>query len=247
MLSADWVKMCIAEGRLLPDAPYRVVRSQELGVADFFSFPSSSSSASVSFLDASEAESANVGGSAKKGEHNMRRRLRAPSLSTLGPLTGRSDRGDHTSNLFKTASREGKDKKKENVEILRGKGADVAPGSSTAVNKGADLLARRGSYRDRDVHGRVFDGCKEGKSVIDLSCLESGGGTKVTDRVGPKRYEASLSNVFSSEETAARPEKPLLEALGAAVGKRSRDDASHGTPRRIRKIATASRLTLDCT
>ncbi|CAM9735198.1 unnamed protein product, partial [Ectocarpus sp. 4 AP-2014] len=41
----DWVNRCIAEGKLLPDAPFRVVRSQKLGMDNFFG---SSSSAPVS-------------------------------------------------------------------------------------------------------------------------------------------------------------------------------------------------------
>lgn len=34
---ADWLTCCIAERRLLPDAPFRVVRSQKLGIDHFFS------------------------------------------------------------------------------------------------------------------------------------------------------------------------------------------------------------------
>lgn len=32
----DWILNCIRQGRLLPDAPFRVVRSQELGIENFF-------------------------------------------------------------------------------------------------------------------------------------------------------------------------------------------------------------------
>lgn len=40
---SDWLNRCIAEGKLLPDAPFRVVRSQKLGMGNFFGSPSSSS------------------------------------------------------------------------------------------------------------------------------------------------------------------------------------------------------------
>ncbi|CAM9743267.1 unnamed protein product [Pylaiella littoralis] len=48
----DWLSRCIEEGKLLPDAPFRVVRSQKLGMDKFLgsssSPPSSSSSSSSS-------------------------------------------------------------------------------------------------------------------------------------------------------------------------------------------------------
>lgn len=36
-IATDWIPRCIREGRLLPDAPFRIVRSQKLRVDDFFS------------------------------------------------------------------------------------------------------------------------------------------------------------------------------------------------------------------
>lgn len=213
--------MCIAEGRLLSDVPYRVVRSQKLGVTDFFCASSSSSSASVSSLQASGDECADIGDIAKQDDQNGRRRL-----PTLGSLIGQSGRGDHE----KADSREGKGNKREDNGIRTGKGIDVASRASTAVNRDADFVARRGSYRGVDGHGHgQGHGGKEGENVIDLSCLGSSGPTKVTDHVWPKCYEASLSS----------------EGKG---GKRSRDDTRHGSPRRTRKIATSSSsLTLNCT
>ncbi|CAM9527930.1 unnamed protein product [Ectocarpus fasciculatus] len=37
----DWLNRCIAEGKLLPDAPFRVVRSQKLGMDNYFGSSSS--------------------------------------------------------------------------------------------------------------------------------------------------------------------------------------------------------------
>lgn len=217
------MKICIAEGRLLPDAPYRVVHSQKLGVSNYFF-----ASASVSSLHASEDEYTDVGGCAKQ-EHNVRRVM--PLLEQS--LTGQRGRGDRSSNLLKAASREGKGADVASGsstavnrdayrgrDIRRGKGADVASGSSTEVNRDA--------YRGRDGHGRAFDGGEEGKFVIDLSCYGSGGAANVTNHAWPNGYEVP----------------PSSDGKG---GKRGRDDACHGTPRRNRKMPTSSRLTLNCT
>ncbi|CAM9294191.1 unnamed protein product, partial [Ectocarpus fasciculatus] len=37
----DWLNRCIAAGKLLPDAPFRVVRSQKLGMDNYFGSSSS--------------------------------------------------------------------------------------------------------------------------------------------------------------------------------------------------------------
>ncbi|CAM9469215.1 unnamed protein product [Scytosiphon promiscuus] len=132
----DWLNRCIEEGKLLPDAPFRVVRSQKLGMGNFFA---SSSSASPYCRDSSKGSS-NDGQKENKREEKSKRRRSFPG-KTPAVITGDVVDG-------RKAEKRRRDQRGLSVGEAKGE-----CGATVAVITGDVVDGRKGEKRRRDQRG----------------------------------------------------------------------------------------------
>lgn len=199
---ADWLLRCMAEGKLLPDAPFRVVRSQKLGMDNFFSSGDASSEkekrreGGKRMLPGTPA----TGGSKERRRGEGRGRHREKGRPELAAAAATAAAAAATSSS--TSNRN-----------VRGRGAPtVGPGtsSSTFCTKG-------------DV-GRTCSGRGSGSYSSSSSCKENG------DAVGaaapPDRGSSNKDSIRHLSEVA-QEESGLHSSRSnhaTAARKRSRDN-----------------------
>lgn len=184
---ADWLNRCIAEGKLLSDVPFRVVRSQKLGMGNFFESSSSSSTpASSSHGQRSSAQKEN-----KKEETRRRRSSSGQSSSSRLSTSGETRHQER---------RRGSRSQEERVEGGEGSGSGVAGLARAAAvqpSNGHGVNRRRGRdvgfSASRDISKSRESSKKRARtSSSRTGCdgIRSQGSISMHDRVDPKERES---------------------------------------------------------
>lgn len=225
----DWLNRCIEEGKLLPDAPFRVVRSQKLGMGNFLDSSSSSSSSSAS-------SDCRVGGKGlgndaqkeNKREEKSKRRRSFPG-KTPGKNAGAVTDGRH-----------GEKRRRDRSEV-----AEEGAGGKCGATAAAKLS---NGYRDssrRDVRGaRVTTERNVPTRDRNLGHRSSNNGSSNKRRVSSKGESGSREG---SRVVGDVDERKKRCTTGSSSMHDRSDSAEHGSGARTHRIRESTNSTVAAT
>lgn len=157
----DWLTRCIEEGKLLPDAPFRVVRSQKLGMDNFLR---SSSSTMMSMPSSSPygRDDGRCRSAQKENEIIETPRRHHSSLGRPSVVSGASGDGRHEGKRTESGDRRGGAGGKGGRE-----GGDAASVAGAAVAKSNNRLE---DSRRRRRNGALSEGTVSRRDNSTVSC-----------------------------------------------------------------------------
>lgn len=214
----DWLLRCMAEGKLLPDAPFRVVRSQKLGMDNFFSSGDASSEkekrreGGKRMLPGTPA----TGGSKERRRGEGRGRHREKGRPELAAAAATAAAAAATSSS--TSNRN-----------VRGRGAPtVGPGTSSSTFCTKGDVGRTCSGRGSGSYSSSSSSCKENGDAVGAAAPPDRGSSNkdsIRHLSEVAQEESGLHSSRSNHATAARKRSrdnptpsPALKAEGTVRG-----------------------------